>query len=123
VDVRPQELTMAMSLIDSMTDDFDPSQFGDEYREALEAVIEAKVEGREVVAPVEPKSTGEVVDLMAALQASVENARKGRPAAASKPAKKSAKAAGKKASAAKRAPAKKVAAKAQTGKTRAKKTA
>ena len=56
VDVRPQELKMALSLIDSMTDDFDPAQFTDEYREGLEAVIEAKIEGREVVEPAEPTS-------------------------------------------------------------------
>ena len=74
--IRPQELTMAESLIETMTADFDPAQFTDEYREALEAVIDAKIEGREVVAPKEPKAKGEVVDLMAALQASVESARK-----------------------------------------------
>src|SRR3954452_9139839 len=51
VDVRPQELTMAQSLIETMTGDFDPTQFTDEYREALEAVVEAKIEGKEVVAP------------------------------------------------------------------------
>jgi DNA end-binding protein Ku len=82
VDIRPQELKMAESLIETMSDDFDPSQFTDEYREALEQVITAKIEGREVVAPKEPKTKGEVVDLMAALQASVESARKGQPVSA-----------------------------------------
>src|SRR3954469_660675 len=83
VEVRPQELQMAESLIETMTDDFDPAQFSDQYREALEEVISAKVEGRDVVAPKEPKAKGEVVDLMAALKASVESARKGeRPSAA-----------------------------------------
>ena len=127
VDIRPQELKMAMSLIDSMTDDFDPSQFSDEYREALEAVIEAKVDGREVVEPAEPKRAGEVVDLMAALQASVENAQKGRSAGAdSRPAKKAPKAAAKKAApkkSAAKSTGRKAASKSQTGKTRAKKTA
>jgi DNA end-binding protein Ku len=65
-----------------MTDDFDPSQFNDQYREALEEVINAKIEGREVVAPAEPQAKGEVVDLMAALKASVESARKGQPVSA-----------------------------------------
>jgi DNA end-binding protein Ku len=91
VDVRPQELRMAESLIETMSDDFDPSQFTDQYREALEEVITAKIEGRELVAPQEPKVKGEVVDLMAALKASVDSARKGQPvsAATSGPARKS----------------------------------
>ncbi|MGI8537779.1 MAG: Ku protein [Mycobacteriales bacterium] len=82
VDVRPQELAMAGSLIETLTGDFDASQYKDSYREALQAVIEAKVEGREVVQPSgEQPTSGTVVDLMAALRASVEAAKKGRPAA------------------------------------------
>src|SRR5262249_11372565 len=42
VDVRSQELQMAASLIDTMTGDFEPTDYKDQYREALEAVIEAK---------------------------------------------------------------------------------
>jgi DNA end-binding protein Ku len=82
VEVREQELKMAGSLIETMSGDFDPSQFKDEYREALEQVIEAKVAGRDVVAPkVEQPSAGSVVDLMAALRASVAAAKsKGSPA-------------------------------------------
>lgn len=49
VDLRPQELQMATSLIDSMEGEFDPGEYKDAYREALQSVIEAKVEGREVV--------------------------------------------------------------------------
>ena len=79
VEVRPQELAMATSLIETLSGDFDPSQYRDEYREALQAVIEAKVEGREVVQPTEAQpTTGTVVDLMAALRASVEAAKKER---------------------------------------------
>src|ERR1700729_2073104 len=52
VDVRSQELKMAASLIDTMTEDFDPSLFKDAYREALEALVQAKIEGNEVVRPV-----------------------------------------------------------------------
>jgi len=109
---------MARALLESMTGDFDPSQYTDEYRAALESVIDAKVEGREVVEVEEPQpSAGNVVDLMSALRASVEAAKKGRgePAAASKPAAKkaAAKAPAKKAAtkkpAAKKAPAKKAA--------------
>jgi DNA end-binding protein Ku len=79
VEVRPQELSMARSLIESMAGDFDPSQYTDRYREALQEVIDAKVQGRQVVEPegAQP-SAGNVVDLMAALRASVEAARRGR---------------------------------------------
>jgi DNA end-binding protein Ku len=83
VEVRPQELAMAGSLIETLSGEFDASQYKDSYREALEAVIEAKVQGREVVQPTEEQPTsGTVVDLMAALRASVEAAKSGRPAAA-----------------------------------------
>ncbi len=54
VDVRSQELKMAASLIDTMTEDFDPSLYKDAYREALEALVQAKIEGNEVVRPVGP---------------------------------------------------------------------
>jgi len=83
VEVRPQELAMAGSLIETLSGEFDPSQYKDEYRAALQAVIEAKVEGREVVAPTEAQpSSGTVVDLMAALRASVEAAKRGASPAA-----------------------------------------
>ena len=42
---------MAASLVESMAGDFDPDEFTDDYREALQEVIDAKVEGREIVAP------------------------------------------------------------------------
>ena len=51
VDIRTQELKMAASLIDTMTEDFDPSLYKDTYREALEALVQAKIEGNEVVRP------------------------------------------------------------------------
>ena len=79
VEVRPQELAMAGSLIDTLSGDFDPGQYRDSYREALQEVIEAKVAGKEVVQPEDAQPTsGTVVDLMAALRASVEAAKKGR---------------------------------------------
>ena len=79
IEVRPQELTMAASLIETLAGSFDPSQYTDSYREALEALIDAKVAGQEVVAPTAAAPTsGTVVDLMAALRASVEAARAGR---------------------------------------------
>ena len=79
VEVRPQELAMAGTLIESLSGEFDPNEHHDTYREALEEVIEAKVAGQEVVAP--PVRTDEgaaVVDLMAALRASVDAAKAGR---------------------------------------------
>jgi DNA end-binding protein Ku len=79
ISVRRQELEMAASLIDSMAGDFNPEEFTDEYRAALQKVIDAKVSGQEVVAPpeVEEVPTG-AIDLMAALRASVERARAAR---------------------------------------------
>ncbi|MEP7055409.1 MAG: Ku protein [Actinomycetota bacterium] len=95
VDVRPQEVQMAGALIDSLSADFDPSQYGDVYREALHEMIEAKVAGREVVQPAEaPSDGGAVVDLMSALRASVDAAkakRDGVSSAASGPQKSAAK--------------------------------
>ncbi len=79
VSARPQELAMATSLIDSMTGDFAADAYTDEYREALQQVIDAKVAGQEVAAPAEAeKAPAPAVDLMAALQASVERARAAR---------------------------------------------
>ncbi len=79
IEARPAELAMAGSLIESMAAEFDPSDYTDNYREALQEVIEAKVAGREVVAPEEPEAAPTAaVDLMAALRASVERARKAR---------------------------------------------
>ncbi len=79
VSIRPQELAMAESLIDSMAADFIPEAYTDNYREALQEVIDAKVEGREVVAPAEEEGPpAAAVDLMAALRASVERAKAAR---------------------------------------------
>ncbi|WP_018658173.1 Ku protein [Actinomadura flavalba] len=92
IEVRKQELTMATSLIDSMSGDFDPSQYKDAYREALEAVIEAKIEGREVTRPEPATDEAPAADLLSALRASVEAAKQSRgdkKPAAKKPASKS----------------------------------
>jgi DNA end-binding protein Ku len=51
VEVRSQELKMASSLISSMTLDFDPAEYTDGYREALEELVAAKMQGHEVVRP------------------------------------------------------------------------
>jgi DNA end-binding protein Ku len=70
VEVRSQELKMAASLIDSMTVDFDPAQYSDQYREALEELVEAKIEGHEVTAPPPPPEKP-VTSLADALRASL----------------------------------------------------
>src|SRR5919204_2744703 len=81
VGVRPQEVQMAQTLIENLTDEWDPEQFRDEYREALLGIVEKKVAGEEITVQPEAEPT-KVVDLMEALKASVEAAKKERPAAA-----------------------------------------
>jgi DNA end-binding protein Ku len=76
VAVNEREVAMAGSLVDALTEPFDPSKYHDNYREAVLELIESKTEGREVVEP-EGSEPGKVTDLMAALRASVESARKG----------------------------------------------
>ena len=76
---------MAKQLVSAMTGEFDPAQYKDEYREALEKIIEAKVEGRETVEVEEPEETGKLVDLMAALEASVSAAKAARESAPRSP--------------------------------------
>jgi DNA end-binding protein Ku len=124
IDVRQQEVAMAQSLIDALSGDFAPEQYSDNYREALQALIEAKVAGREVVAPPEPATdTGTVVDLMAALRASVEAAKQGRGEPADEPAKPRVKTAAPAKTAAKKAPAKKQASKRTSAQSAKKSTA
>ena len=74
-EVAGQELDMAKLLINSMDTPFDPSKYKDEYQVRLRELIEAKISGKEVVAA-EPKSAGKVIDLMEALKASVDKAKK-----------------------------------------------
>lgn len=83
-DVRPQELTMAASFIESLSADFDPTQYHDDYREALLSVIDRKVSGGQVVQPAaEVAATdgdGIVLDLMTALRESVRRTQEAREA-------------------------------------------
>jgi DNA end-binding protein Ku len=76
VTVNEREVAMAGSLVDALTEPFDPSKYHDNYRQAVLELIDSKTEGREVVEP-EGSEPGKVTDLMAALRASVESARKG----------------------------------------------
>jgi DNA end-binding protein Ku len=111
-----RELDMARQLVSSLAGTFDPEKYRDEYREEVLALIEAKAAGEDIVAPAAPEEPAKVLDLMAALEASLARtgAKRGaepaaRPAAKRSPAKKAAKrspakkAAGKKAAPAKRA--------------------
>ncbi|MFG3510268.1 Ku protein [Streptomyces sp. NPDC047821] len=78
MDIDDSEVDGAVALIDAMTTD-DLSGFHDEYRKALEEVIHAKAEGHRVEMPEQEEApAGQVVDLMAALNASVEQARASR---------------------------------------------
>jgi DNA end-binding protein Ku len=75
VGVSPKEIQMAVSLIENLSDSFDPARYHDEYQAALKKLIEAKVEGAPL--PAAPAERGEkIVDLMEALRASVEATRK-----------------------------------------------
>ena len=75
VSVRPQEVQMARSLIENLTESFHPEEFRDEYREKLLEIVERKVAGEEIEVVPEPEPT-RVVDLMEALKASVEATKK-----------------------------------------------
>ncbi len=75
IEVRDQELAMARQLIDSLTSEWNPDEFTDEYREALLRIVEAKLNGEEIEV-LEPEPTAKVVDLMEALKASVAAAKK-----------------------------------------------
>jgi len=77
IEVRAQELRMASSLIDSMTVDFDPDEYHDRYREALQELVAAKTEGREVMQPEEAEEAGEPTSLADALRASLAAAKGG----------------------------------------------
>ncbi len=72
-----QELSIAEHLVDLMTSPFDPEQYKDNYREALEELVEAKVSGSGIKAPAKKATTGKVLDLMEALRESVLSAKKG----------------------------------------------
>jgi DNA end-binding protein Ku len=77
-DFKPAEKAMAKQLVAAMTGEFEPAKYKDEYRDALMQIIEQKVEGKEVVAPEPVEETGKLIDLMAALEASVNAAKTAR---------------------------------------------
>jgi DNA end-binding protein Ku len=84
-ELKPAERQMAEQLISAMTGEFDPEQYHDEYRDALMKIIESKVEGREMTAPEPVAESTKLVDLMAALEASVKAAKEARESGGDKP--------------------------------------
>ncbi|HKF19796.1 MAG TPA: Ku protein, partial [Candidatus Dormibacteraeota bacterium] len=79
VDVNPRELQMAKALVDSLAEErFDPGRYQDNYHQALMEIVNAKVEGAEVVTAPTVEAAPAVMDLMEALKASVEAAKKQR---------------------------------------------
>jgi DNA end-binding protein Ku len=93
-DVEPtkRELDMARQLVEALSGDFEPDKYHDEYREQLMELIEKKAAGEEIVAEPLVEEPAKVVDLMAALEASLARAGRGGEAASAggKPAKKAA---------------------------------
>ena len=75
VKISEKELEMAYTLIDLLSEEFEPEKYKDEYREALMKVIEAKLEGEELP-EVAAAGPAKVTDIMSALRASVEAAKK-----------------------------------------------
>ncbi|MDQ6910058.1 MAG: Ku protein [Actinomycetota bacterium] len=76
VDVAPREEKMARQLIDSLTTDFEPDKYRDEYRERVLQLIEQKAAGQEIVVEEAGEEPAKVVDLMAALEASLAAVKK-----------------------------------------------
>jgi DNA end-binding protein Ku len=73
--VKEKELELAKTLIDTLAADFEPQKYHDTYRDNLQKLIEAKIEGRKVVETPEPK-VAPVIDIMEALRKSLAEQRK-----------------------------------------------
>ena len=78
VDVSDKEVAMAESLVDSLASDFEPEKYHDQYREEVMELIHAKAEGEEFEVPEVAAEKPKVVDIMAALEASVAAAKEAR---------------------------------------------
>jgi DNA end-binding protein Ku len=78
-EIKDSEIKMANMLVETLAGDFHPEEFSDDYASAVEEMVKAKIEGGEVErTPTSTKTSGEVVDLLAALQRSVAAAKKSR---------------------------------------------
>jgi DNA end-binding protein Ku len=74
--VRDKELALASALIESLAAPFEPEKYKDTYRENLQAMIDAKVKGQEVVAPPAAQTMAPVIDIMEALKSSLAQIKK-----------------------------------------------
>lgn len=74
--IKPQELTLAKTLIESLAAGFEPEKYHDEYRANLKAMIQAKVEGKETVETPAGAQLAPVIDIMEALKMSLQNVKK-----------------------------------------------
>jgi DNA end-binding protein Ku len=81
VAINEKEVSMATSLIDNLTDSFQPDRYTDDYKAAFQQIVDQKLKGVQVTAPT-PIQEPKVMDLMAALKASVEATRQGKKPAA-----------------------------------------
>jgi DNA end-binding protein Ku len=89
-DVSDRELSMAQMLIESMESEWDPERFHDTHREKVQALIDEKASGKEIVIQSAPEEPAKVIDLMEALNASIKAAAKpGAKSGADAPAKRS----------------------------------
>ena len=78
VEVSDRELKIARQLIESLATEFEPERYRDEYRERVLDLIEKKAEGQEIVLQPQTEEPAQVVDLMAALEASLGEVKKAR---------------------------------------------
>ena len=83
-----RELEMAQQLIDSLSGEFDPGKYRDEYRERVLELIESKAQGKEIAVQPAPEAPEKVPDLMAALEASIKAVKDRGDGDAKKPARK-----------------------------------
>src|SRR5436305_2185576 len=75
--VSSREIDMASQIIDSLTSEWDPSRYHDTYREEVLGLLKKKAQGKEIVVEEPEEEQGQVLDLMAALEASLEEAKRG----------------------------------------------
>ena len=80
-DVQKAELGLAQQVIDSLVGEFDPDELTSEDRQNLRQMLEAKLEGQEIVRPEQPEPDAPVVDLMDALRKSVAEVKESKPKA------------------------------------------
>jgi DNA end-binding protein Ku len=86
VQLKDAEIKVAHQLIEALADEWDPEKYKDTFQENLKKLIEAKLEGGDVVEVEQPKKLAPVVDLMAALKQSLAQMEgKKKPAATAKP--------------------------------------